>query len=74
LEELHERYADQAEFVAVYVREAHAADGVWPMEVKREAGAAINQPTQLSQRIAVADQCCKALEVSMPLLVDGIDD
>lgn len=74
MEELHERYADQAEFVAVYVREAHAADGVWPMEVKRETGAAVNQPRDLSQRVAVAGQCCQALEVSMPLLVDGIDD
>lgn len=71
---MRERYADQVEFVAVYVREAHAGDGAWPMEFKTAAGSSIHQPTNLSQRVDVAGQCCKALEVSMPLLVDDVDD
>jgi hypothetical protein len=71
---LHQRYADQAEFVAVYVREAHPGDGAWPGPFKTETGDAINQPTAFDQRVDVASQCCKALEVSMPLLVDDVDD
>lgn len=70
---MHQRYADRAEFVAVYVREAHAGDGAWPMEFKMETGV-INQPRELGQRVAVAGECCQALEMSMPLLVDDIDD
>jgi hypothetical protein len=74
LEELHERYADRVEFVAVYVREAHPGDGAWPMGYKTETGDAINQPTAIDQRVDVACQCCKTLEIFMPLLVDGVDD
>ena len=71
---MHRRYGDRAEFIAVYVREAHPGDGAWPGPFKTEAGAAIKQPTGFDQRIDVASQCCKVLEVSMPLLVDTIDD
>jgi hypothetical protein len=71
---LHERYADRVEFVAVYVREAHPGDGVWPSEFKLGTGGAINQPTAIDQRVDVACECCKVLEVSMPLLVDDVDD
>lgn len=60
--------------MAVYVREAHAGNGAWPMEFKMETGAAINQPAELGQRVDVACECCKVLEISMPLLVDGVDD
>lgn len=71
---MHRRYAEQVEFVAVYVREAHPGDGAWPGPFKSEAGEAINQPAGFDERVDVAGQCCKALEVSMPLVVDGIDD
>lgn len=60
--------------MAVYVREAHPGDGAWPMEFKTEAGSSIDQPTAFGQRADVAGQCCKALEISMPLLVDDVDD
>lgn len=56
------------------MREAHPGDGAWPGKFKNEAGEPINQPTEIDQRIDVASQCCEALEVSMPLLVDDIDD
>ena len=71
---MHRRYQDQAEFVAVYVREAHPGDGVWPGGFKNAAGDAIDQPTELDARRGVAGECSKVLEISMPLLVDEIDD
>jgi hypothetical protein len=74
LEELHRRYGDQVEFLAVYVREAHAANGVWPSQFKDQAGEPINQPTQISKRAQIAGDCCKVLEITMPLLVDDVDD
>lgn len=74
MEDLHRRYGDRASFIAVYVREAHPGDGAWPGQFKNEAGAAIKQPTKLDERLGVAGECCKVLEVSMPLLVDDVDD
>lgn len=71
---MHRRWGDKAEFLAIYVREAHPGDGVWPGPFKNEAGAAIDQPKQLAERIGVASQCCSTLKVSMPLLVDDVDD
>ena len=71
---MHRRYGDRAEFVAVYVREAHPGDGAWPGPFKSEAGDAINQPTEIDQRLEVACECSKTLQISMPLLVDTIDD
>jgi hypothetical protein len=60
--------------VAVYVREAHPGDGAWAGKFKNEAGEAINQPTEIGERVGIAGECCKVLEISMPLLVDDIDD
>lgn len=75
MEELHRRYGAQAEFLAVYVREAHAGDGAWPGDfTKDEAGTPLRQPTQLAERVDVAARCCQVLEISMPLLVDELDD
>lgn len=71
---MHRRYGDRAEFVAIYVREAHPGDGAWPGPFKSEAGDAINQPTEIDQRLEVACECSKTLQISMPLLVDTIDD
>lgn len=71
---MHRRYGDRAAFLAVYVREAHPGDGAWPGGFKNQAGAAIHQPTQLDQRCEVANECSKTLQISMPLLVDDVDD
>jgi Iodothyronine deiodinase len=37
-------------------------------------GIAIEQPRDFLTRVAVADKCCKALEMTMPLLVDDLYD
>src|SRR5262249_38215246 len=73
LEELYKRYGDQVEFLAIYVREAHPVDG-WRMESNDQVEIAIAQPLKFGDRIAVARQCCARLEISMPVLVDDIND
>lgn len=70
---MYQRYQDQVNFVAVYIREAHPTDG-WRMKSNDRAGVAVEQPTTTEQRRAVAATCCAALEMSMPLVVDEIDD
>jgi hypothetical protein len=70
---LRRSYGDRVEFLAVYVREAHPTDG-WRMASNDQAGIAIQQPRERTERVAVAEKCCSTLEISMPLLVDEQDD
>jgi alkylhydroperoxidase family enzyme len=55
------------------VREAHPTDG-WRMASNDKAGIAIAQPLTFDERNKVAEKCCSVLEISMPLLVDALDD
>jgi hypothetical protein len=70
---LHRRYGDRAEFLAIYVREAHPIDG-WREPGNDHVGISIKQPRDAKERQAVAHRCCGTLEISMPLLVDGMVD
>jgi hypothetical protein len=67
------RYASRAEFLSIYVREAHPTDG-WRSAGNDRAGISFAQPTTVLERVGVAKKCCAALNMTMPLLVDGIDD
>ena len=60
-------------FLAVYVREAHPTDG-WRMTSNDRAGVAVAQPRPFEERTGVDAQCCTALKMTMPLLVDELDD
>jgi hypothetical protein len=70
---MYARYSDQVDFYAVYIREAHPSDG-WSMESNDRVGIKVAQPKTADERTQVAAQCCSSLEMSMPLLVDTIDD
>jgi hypothetical protein len=70
---LKRRYGDKVEFLGVYVREAHPIDG-WRMDSNDQAGIAIAQPTTDGERTAVAARCCQSLNMTIPLVVDSIDD
>jgi hypothetical protein len=70
---MYARYRDSVDFYAIYIREAHPADG-WSMESNDRVGIKIAQPKSTRERALVAARCCSSLQMSMPLLVDGIDD
>jgi len=70
---LKRRLGDRVQFLGVYVREAHPTDG-WRMESNDKAGISIAQPTTWVERKDVAAQCCSKLKMTMPLLVDALDD
>lgn len=61
------------QFVNVYVREAHPTGG-WRMASNDKAGVVVDQPTTDAERREVASQCCAALHMKIPLVVDGVDD
>ena len=73
LEKLHERYRDRAKFFLVYVREAHPSDGWW-MTSNERAGIKLPQPKTTADRRDVARSCQNHLKLSLPFLVDTIDD
>ncbi|MEI8383933.1 MAG: deiodinase family protein [Planctomycetota bacterium] len=73
VEAVYRRFQNDATFLAIYVREAHPADG-WKMESNTKLGVEVSQPTTLAERTAVASQCCRLLNPGIPLLVDEIDD
>ena len=73
VDELSQRYQNEATFLAVYVREAHPSDG-WVMESNTKVGVKIVQPQNFAERKSVAQQCYAKLKYSMPLLVDEIND
>jgi hypothetical protein len=70
---MQERYKDRATFLTIYVREAHPSDG-WRMVSNDKAGIVVAQPKTADERTRVAATCCTTLKITMPLLVDTIDD
>lgn len=70
---MHHRWGERAAFYAVYIREAHPADG-WRMRSNDRVGITIAQPKTFDERKQVAARYCAASQMAIPLLVDGIDD
>lgn len=66
-------YGDRVDFYAIYIREAHPTDG-WRMQSNDQVGISIANHKSFNDRIRAASDCCDALSISVPLLVDGIDD
>lgn len=68
-----QRYAKDAHFVMVYVREAHPTDG-WVMASNAKAGVEAKQPTTYDERAKVCRQFTDKVKPSYPVLVDEIND
>ena len=60
-------------FFVVYVREAHPEDG-WVLDRNRRAGVRVGDPLTPEERATVAQSCALRMRMSLPVLVDGIDD
>ncbi len=73
IEKLYRTYKDRANFVMVYVREAHPTDG-WRMESNDRFGVTTPQPRTYDERVEVAQKCGRTLDLAFPMLVDTIDD
>jgi thiol-disulfide isomerase/thioredoxin len=70
---VYQRHKGEANFLGVYVREAHPTDG-WAMRSNKLAGVAVKQPATYAQRVGVAKTFCSKLTPSFPFLVDEITD
>ncbi len=52
----------------MYIREAHPSDGKWPIPN------APSDPKTLDERMGVASTCVKEMKLSIPFVVDDVDD
>ncbi len=68
---MYKAYGEQAEFLVVYIKEAHAADSDWPMAVPGET---INTPKTWDQRSGNAKKCLTKLKIDIPCVIDDLDD
>jgi hypothetical protein len=57
----------------VYIAEAHSVDG-WQTDSNEAAGIRIAQHTQFGERWEAAQLCRDRLALSIPTLVDGMDN
>ena len=69
---MYHRYRDRVQFLLVYIREAHPADG-WSAQVNPRLRY-VKQPTSSVERFQVANSCVADLEIAMPCLIDSMDD
>ena len=57
----------------MYIQEAHPADG-WQMESNERDDVIFHKPKDWGERQSVAQACCTRLNLSMPCVVDSIDN
>ncbi len=60
-------------FYIVYILEAHPEDG-WKMPANEREGIKVNQPKTYEERVKVAGDCIKDLKLSIPCLVDDLQN
>jgi len=73
LERLYRDYGKKVDFRIVYIREAHPTDGR-RMRSNDEAGIAVKDPKTDAERKEVAKTCVDKLKITIPALIDGIDN
>jgi hypothetical protein len=73
LNKLHDRYKDLAAFYVVYITEAHSTD-MWQMASNVRDGVLFANPTTVAGRQEVAGACVRNLHISIPALIDSLDN
>ena len=73
LEEIYERYKEHVEFFVIYVQEAHPTDG-WQVESNVENNVLFRQHQSYEEREEVASTCSLDLGMSIPILVEEMDN
>jgi type I thyroxine 5'-deiodinase len=67
------RYQGKADFLTVYIREAHPEDE-WQMTSNEKENVCYAQPKTLAQRLAIANDFVKRFHYDVPLVVDPIEN
>lgn len=70
---MYQSFKDRATFLFVYVREAHPVDG-WQVDSNVAEGVLFEKPRTDDRRREIARVCCDKLKLTMPCVVDGVDN
>jgi hypothetical protein len=70
---MYRTYGERAGFAFVYIAEAHTTDG-WQMEANLEDDVLLANHVTLEDRFAAARAGVERLGLTLPVLVDGMDD
>ena len=73
MERLYSRFKDRIEFFVVYVQEAHPTDG-WQVESNIKDDVFYRQHQSLDEREEAAQSCTIGLHISIPTLVEEMDN
>lgn len=73
IEQIRDRFAGQVEFFVVYVREAHPTDG-WQVDANVQDEVYYRQHQSFDEREQVAQACSLGLDISLPMLIEEMDD
>jgi len=73
LNEIYNAYKDKMDFLLIYTREAHPADG-WQVQNNLDQNIIFNEPTSDGERTEIAAICQLEMDINMPMLIDGVDN
>ena len=73
MEEIYARYRDEVEFFLVYVQEAHPTDG-WQSDSNVRDNILFRQHQDYDERVEVATTCSLDLRITMPVLVEEMNN
>ena len=66
-------YGDRADFVTIYIKEAHPTDE-WQMDSNVKENVCYPQPKNTRQRVAIANDFVRRFDYPIPLLVDSTEN
>ena len=70
---MYQAYKDRTGFLFIYIHEAHPDNG-WPLPLNQEDDVVFHRGKSWSERRSVAEQCCTRLNLTMPVVVDTMDN
>jgi hypothetical protein len=70
---MYHEYKARAEFLVVYILEAHASD-VWQMEANVRQNVVFASPRNYDERSALAESCVRKLNIDIPAVIDNFDN
>lgn len=73
MQEIYESLGDKAQVFLIYVAEAHPEDE-WQLDSNVVDQVIYQQPKRYEERVQIATEMLRDLKLSLPTLVDGMDD
>ncbi len=70
---MYQAHKDQTAFLFIYIHEAHPEDG-WQLPLNQEDAVVFHRGKSWSERRSVAEQCSTRLNLTMPVVVDTMDN